>query len=266
MFKKIIPILALSIAAVGCTRIETGEVGLRVDMSKQIQSTELMEGSWNQTLVGEIITFPVRDVGISVSDRHPLTVENTPLQDFDAVVVYNISPAAVSDLWGKKARAFHNYYEKSGDWHLMESYIVTMIDNSINKVVRKYKALEVNDNRTAIEAEIKSALVEELKREKLDTAITFGAVQVRNITPNQQILDTAIAVVKSQNELKIKANEVDIAKKEAERMAALSANSGQSIAYMQAEAQRMIAQGIANGKVHTIVVPMDFKGMVNVGK
>jgi hypothetical protein len=49
-------------------------------------------------------------------------------------------------------------------------------------------------------------------------------------------------------------------------MAALANNSGQSIAYMQAQANMKIAEGIASGKVHTIVVPMDFKGMVNVGK
>jgi len=27
-----------------------------------------------------------------------------------------------------------------------------------------------------------------------------------------------------------------------------------------------ISEGVKNGKVHTIVVPADFKGMVNVGK
>jgi hypothetical protein len=70
--------------------------------------------------------------------------------------------------------------------------------------------------------------------------------------------------VKAQNELRIKQTEVDIAKKESERMAALSSNSAQSIAYMQAQAQMKIAEGIASGKVNTIVVPMDFKGMVNI--
>jgi hypothetical protein len=72
--------------------------------------------------------------------------------------------------------------------------------------------------------------------------------------------------VKAQNELKIKETEVKIATKEAERMAALAVNSQQSIAYMAAQANMKIAEGIANGKVQTIVVPMDFKGMVNVGK
>lgn len=34
---------------------------------------------------------------------------------------------------------------------------------------------------------------------------------------------------------------------------------------MQAQAQMKIAEGIAEGKVHTVVIPYDFKGMVNVG-
>ena len=55
-----------------------------------------------------------------------------------------------------------------------------------------------------------------------------------------------------------------IAKKESERMAALAANSTQSIAYMQAQANLKIAEGIANGKVNTIVVPQNFSGIVNI--
>ena len=65
------------------------------------------------------------------------------------------------------------------------------------------------------------------------------------------------------NELKVKATEVEIAKKESERMAALAANSTQSIAFMNAQAQLKVAEGVANGKVHTVVVPYDFKGIVN---
>ena len=54
-----------------------------------------------------------------------------------------------------------------------------------------------------------------------------------------------------------------IVKKESERMAALAANSTQSIAFMNAQAQLKVAEGVANGKVHTVVVHYDFKGIVN---
>ena len=89
---------------------------------------------------------------------------------------------------------------------------------------------------------------------------------MRNILPANDILKSANEYVRAQNELKIKETEVAIAVKESERMKALASNSGQSIQYMNAQANMKIAEGIAAGKVQTIVVPMDFKGMVNVGK
>jgi hypothetical protein len=248
----------------GCTRIATGEVGLRIDWNNQTSATELVEGSWNQTLVGHVLTFPIREVGIAINDRHPLTAENTPLGDFDVVVTYNITPSTVSELWAKHSRSFHNYHEKQGEWHLMENYITTMIDNAVLKTVRQYKQLEVNDNRQKIEMEIISTLRDELKREHLDTSIAFNNIQVKSMVPHPDILASATAVVRTQNELLVKQNEVNIARKEAERMSALSANSQQSIAYMDAEARKNMGLAMLNGKVNTVVVPFDFKGFVNL--
>ena len=76
------------------------------------------------------------------------------------------------------------------------------------------------------------------------------------------IVAPANELVRAQNELKTKEVEVQTAKKEAERIAALNANSG-AIGYMNAMANLKIAEGVAEGKVHTIVVPYDFKGIVN---
>ena len=73
-------------------------------------------------------------------------------------------------------------------------------------------------------------------------------------------------MVRSKNELLQKEVEVKTAEAESRRMAALTNQSAQSIAYMQAQALMNISEGVKNGKVHTIVVPADFKGMVNVGK
>jgi hypothetical protein len=45
----------------------------------------------------------------------------------------------------------------------------------------------------------------------------------------------------------------------------LTNQSAASIAYMQAQAMLNISEGIKNGKVNTVVVPADFRGMVNIG-
>ena len=266
MRKFVMSALAVAVLATGCTRIPTGEVGLRVDMSNQVQATELQPGSWNQTLVGHVINFPVRELSVEVNDRKPLTADNSAMGDFDVTVVYSITPAAVSDIYSTKSKTFHAVDQHTGEIYLMHRYIETLVVNAENIAVREYKSLEIADNRQKIEASIRAHLEKELANEKLDKALTISAVQIRSAVPNQAILDSATQYVKSQNELRIKENEVKLAKLESERMAALATNSGQSIAYMQAQATMKIAEGVAAGKVQTIIVPMDFKGMVSVGK
>jgi regulator of protease activity HflC (stomatin/prohibitin superfamily) len=259
--KSVILAVAVALASVGCTRIETGEVGVRVNASKQIEGSELPAGTWNQTMIGSVLTFPVKDITVTLENKTPMTADNSPLADFDITVVYGLNPTSVAEIYSTKSRSFHA--EEKGDIYLMYSYMGTLVNNAAYKVVRNYKSLEVADNRAKIEEQIRDVVTEQLKAEKLDNSVTLTVVQVRNILPNAEILRSATEYVRAQNDLRIKETEVQIAKKESERMAALSSNSGQSIAYMQAQAQMKIAEGIAAGKVNTIVVPMDFKGMIN---
>ena len=53
-------ILAAAVLATGCTRIETGEVGLRVGFDKQVKTEELLPGSFNQTLIGDVLHSPLK--------------------------------------------------------------------------------------------------------------------------------------------------------------------------------------------------------------
>lgn len=255
-------VLAMALVT-ACTRIETGEVGVRVNLSKEIEPGELQPGSWNQTLIGSVLTFPVRDITVSLENKTPLTADNSALADFDVSVVYSINPSAVAELYSTKARSFHTI-EKDGDWVLMANYMATLVNNAVYKTVRQYRALEVADNRARLEQEIMASVGDALTAEKLGHSISLTAVQIRNVQPNAEILKAATDYVRAQNELRVKETEVAIARKEAERMAALSQNSAQSIAFMNAQAQLKIAEAIAAGKVNTIVVPMDFKGMLSV--
>ena len=263
MNRKVIALVGLAmVASIGCTRIETGEVGVRVNMSKQIEGGELMPGSWNQTMIGDVLTFPVKDVTVGLDNKTPMTADNSALDDFDLNIVYSINPTSVAELYSKKARSFHYYDDKGKDTYLMFNYIVTLANNASYKAVRKYKSLDVADNRANIEAEIVKTINESLKTEGLEKDLQVTVVQIRNIQPNKAILAAATEYVRSQNELKIKENEVAIAKKESERMAALAQNSTQSIAYMEAQAKLNISEGVKNGKVQTIIVPSNFTGLM----
>jgi hypothetical protein len=88
-------------------------------------------------------------------------------------------------------------------------------------------------------------------------------IKTLNIDP--KLLDSARAVITAQNEYTQKVTEVRTAQKEAERMDALSRQGGPAfVNLLNAQANMKMAEAVAAGKVHTIVVPYDFKGIVNV--
>lgn len=262
MKKMGLSILMASMLLGGCTRITTGEVGVRVNASKEIQGTELLPGSWNQTVIGDVLTFPTKDISINLENKTPMTSDNAALADFDISVVYGINSTSVSELYTTKSKSFHFFDEKERDTYLMYNYITTLVNNAAYKAVRSYKSLEVADNRAKIEDQIRELVNEQLKLEKLDTSITLAVVQIRNILPNAEILASATAYVKAQNDLQIKAKEVEIARLEAERMKALSSNADASIAYINAQAGLNISEAIKNGKVQTIIVPSNMTSLM----
>jgi regulator of protease activity HflC (stomatin/prohibitin superfamily) len=258
-------ILAAAVLATGCTRIETGEVGVRIGFDKQVQSGELLPGSFNQSIIGEVLTFPIKDVNVSLVDMTPVAKDNSTMKDFDAVVVYNINPQQVSELYATKNRSFHAEFK--GDTFVMYNYIVQNARNAIYKAARKYEALDMADARSDMETFIKEEIVRNLTEEKLDGSITINQVLIRNIVPADSVVASANELVKSKNELKQKEIEVKTAEAESRRMAALANNSSSSIAFMQAQAMLNISEGIKNGRVQTIVVPSNFNAlMMNSGK
>jgi regulator of protease activity HflC (stomatin/prohibitin superfamily) len=253
-------ILAAAVLATGCTRIETGEVGVRVGFDKQVQSGELLPGSFNQVLIGDVLTFPIKDVNVVLENMTPVAKDNSTMKDLDAVVVYNINPQSVAELYSTKNKSFHAEFK--GDTYVMYNYIVQNARNAIYKAARKYEALDMADNRGDMEKFIQDEIVRNLAEEKLDGTIMISQVLIRNVVPADAVVESANALVRSKNELKQKEVEVKTAEAESRRMAALANNSGASIAFMQAQAMLNISEGIKNGQVQTIVVPSNFNALM----
>lgn len=263
-FVKILALVAAVASLQACTRIETGEVGLRVGFDKQVKNEELLPGSFNQTIIGDVLTFPVKEVAVKVDDLSPQAKDNSTMKDFDLTVIYNINPSQIAEIYNTKNKSFHAQH--NGDTYLMYNYIFNAARNAVYKSARKYEALEMGDNRTAIEQEVKELVTKTLAEEKLDGTIQVTQVLVRQVVPADSVVQSANDLVRAKNEQKQKEVEVRTAKLEAERMAALSNQGSQSIAYMNAQAALNISEGIKNGKVQTIVVPSNMTGLMINGK
>jgi regulator of protease activity HflC (stomatin/prohibitin superfamily) len=208
-----------------------------------------------------VLTFPVKDVSVQLDDLTPLAKDNSTMKDFDLTIVYSINPSQVSELYTTKNRSFHLGHK--GDVLLMYHYIGQIARNAVYKSSRKYDALDMTDNRAAMEQEIKDITAQSLNEEKLASAITVSQVLIRSIKPSDAVVASANELVKAKNELKQKEVEVKTAEAESRRIAALTHQSAQSINYMNAQALLNISEGVKSGKVHSIVVPYDFKGIVN---
>jgi regulator of protease activity HflC (stomatin/prohibitin superfamily) len=251
---KIILAVIFAIALSGCERIQTGEVGLRIGFDKQVSTTELQPGSFNQTIVGSVLTFPVRDISLPLDDMHPQTADGSTLEDMDITVIYSINPAQVGELYNTKSHGMHAYHE--GDVYLMYNYLTTIARSAAYKASAKHEALKIVVARSDIEGETQVSMIEALKAEKLDAAITISKVQVRNVQPAKSIIDSANAAISRQNELKAAVIAVQIAQQEAERQTLLSRPA--NLEYMKAQAALNISEGVREGKVHTIIVPSGF--------
>lgn len=263
-FMKIALAAGVLASVSACTRIETGEVGVRRDFNREILTDELLPGSWNQVLFGDVMHFPTKDVQANISDMTPLAADNSTIKEFDVSVVYSINPSSVAEIYIEKSRGYHANTE-DGDTLLMYNYMRQLARNATYKVARKYEALRMADSRGEIEQLILEEIIKSLRSEKLDNDVEVTQVLVRSITPADNIVRSANLLVQAQNELRRKEVEVQTAEAEARRIATLNANAG-AVKYMEATALVNISEAILNGKVQTIVVPYDFEGIVNVGK
>ncbi len=262
-FTKIAFSAAILASLSACSVIETGKVGVRKGFDNQIQKEELLPGSFNQTFIGDVLSFPVKDVQVNVGDLTPLASDNSTIKDFDLQVIYSINPSSVAELYIEKNNGFHAQTE-DGDTLLLYNYVGQLARNAAYKVARQYESLKMADNRAEIEQKVRQEIIAQLRAEKLDGAVDISQVLVRSITPADSIVASANALVRAQNENKQKEVEVKTAKLEAERIAALNANAG-ATKYMEATAIVTIAEAVKEGKVNTIIVPYDFQGIVNAG-
>lgn len=236
---------------VGCQRIETGEVGLRVGFDKQVDTTELVAGTFNQTLLGSVLTFPVREISMTLDNIQPQTKDNSTLDDMDVTVIYGIVPSQAGELYITKSRGMH--VEEDGDIYLMYNYLTTIARSAAYKATQKYDAMVVTSARSEIESVMIDIMRATLKAEKLDDKIVISQVQVRNVQPSQIIINSANESIKAENDLKTAIKKVAIAVQEAARQTLLARPA--NLEYMKVQAQLNISEGVRDGKVQTVLIP-----------
>lgn len=266
MKKLIILGLVCSFIATGCSRITDADVGIRQTFSGEIEDKILPQGL-HQSVVGDVIKVSKRNLVLAV-EAQPIVSEKVPMSAFQAKVNYGI--VADNAAIAYKTEKAQHIVTEDGDVYLLGQYVQYVANSAINDVVSKYKALEVNDNRTKIEGEIKDQINLKLKAQGKDKFVKVNEINILKVTPPQSILNSSLAIVNSQNALKTKQNELETAKVETEIKRVLAENASEKyVDLLRAEAEKTKAEAMLKaaekGTLNTmIVVPEKFTSIGNI--
>ena len=264
---KLILISILFTVFSACTRIETGEVGLRREFSGTVRLEELSVG-FHQTVLGDVIKFSIKEILIPIDDLRPQTLDKTTMKEMDLNFLYTVNPGAVGELFIKYGSPAHMRDNETGDLYPMANYVTPFVRASLYTAVSRYNALDVNDNRQKIEEEVIETVRKKLTTEGLGDQISISQINIRNIQIADALIESANNVVKAQNDLKTKMTEIQIAKAEASRIEALIKFSDERyIRLLQAQASMKQADSLfemAKRAPSYIVVPQNFSGMLNI--
>lgn len=258
----LVAMLGLTLTGCGYETINDTQVGIRQTFTGAIQDKVLDQGIY-QTIIGDVIPVSRRNIIISVKGQ-PQTSEKVPLSEFDLKVNYGIVPENAAIAY--KTEKNQNIVTEDGDVYLLGQYVSDVANSSINDVVGKYAALEVNDNRSKIEGELVSIINKKLKEQQKDRFVRVNSINIMKVVPPQAILQSSLAIVRSENDLKTKQNELLVAKVEQEKMKVLSQQAdSQYVNMLNAQANMTTAEALkiaaTKGTLNTIIVPKDFTSL-----
>lgn len=264
MLKKLLVVGFIGLSVTGCTKVMDSEVGIRETFTGEIEEKVLTQGL-HQTVIGDVIKVSKRNLVLNVNSN-PIVQEKIAMQDFQMKVNYGIVPDNAAIAY--KTEKAQNMTTNDGDVYLLGHYVGYVAKSAVNDVVSRYKALEVNDNRTKIESEIKDAINKKLEQQGKSKFVRVNEINILNITPPAQITASSAAILKSEQDLKTRKNELEVAKVEQEKMKVLAQQAdSQYVNLLNAQARVTAAEALkiaaAKGGVQTIIVPHNFQSLGN---
>ena len=260
ILKKLLVTAMLALSVTACTSVESGHVGVRVWTNGSIDEREIPPG-FAQVFIGDVRHYVANDITWSLKNLRPQTKDKTKLQDLDLTYTYSVEPSKIVDSVLKyKGR---DAVDPSGVYYPLARYVENIMTDSTTDVFVKYDALDANQNREKIKAEILETARAKFKAEGFDGIIRVQQIFIKNLDLDASIVKSATNVINAQNVLTAKEYEVQTARKEAERLTVLASNA-KNIDYLKVEIQRDFVAALAKNNNATYVIPSDLTSfMIN---
>lgn len=267
--KKVILAVAVASTLVGCGRIETGQVGVRTDFNKTIETTELNPG-WFGAVLTNVDKYVVKETEVAFNDFRPKAKDNLSLQDMDVSVFYRVNPEKVADIVIKYSGMSP---KQDGLYYPAFELVSRLGRGAIYDVVSQFESLTIHNKRNDLEADILKRLQADLDKDDAGV-FTVTKVIVRNLTTDPALEGAIQQAVRVEKEIQAKKQQIELARAEAERKrveaegeAKANVIIANSITSQLIELRRIEAmQKFAGAGTHTVIMPTDNKALINVGK
>jgi hypothetical protein len=232
-----------------------------VSWNKVVQP-DIVQPGFYVAVTDDVVQYVTNETTFKFGPLKPQTLDKSYLKDLDGTYTYQV---VSNDLPGLVTRFKNRTLVEGDDNYPMGLYVDTVMQRAIAAAASQYNAMDANQHRADIENAAKVAAAAEFKQEGLDNVIVIKQVMIKNIEIDPKLQDSILRKITAQTDNATKDIEINTADKESQRMAKLTenGNSANYIALLNAQANMKIAEGIAAGRVNTIVVPSDFKGIVN---
>lgn len=260
-FLKVVLMAVLFATLAACGRIETGHTGVRTNFNKQVSTEEVKPGFY-VAITDSVEEYVTNEITLKLENLHP-QAKGSYLKDLDLQFNYSIEPSCLAESVSKYKN--RTMVTPDGDKYPMGLYVAAVMQRAVMDAVAPIDPLEASLKRAEIESGIVKGAVAKFTEEKMDACLKIHQVLVNNLEIDPALQVTILNNARAKKENETKDIEIDNARKEALRIKQLTenANSEAYIRLLNAQANMKIAEGIAAGKVNTIVVPNDFKGIVN---
>lgn len=209
---KFIALMLAGLTLASCSRVGTGDIGILVRLDKTVDH-KAITNSVEMTFLDSVLIVDGTQVRVLAENVKSKDIDGILFVDIDAQATYNTNPQGAIEFYMKTREidcVVQN--EGSGCIDVLGHRIVKQeLINSIVKAFTKFKALDVNVNKAAIEKEVSQTLQEKLnslyKNSFEITNVNINSAQldpsVERVLQTQALLDSEKRLISSKLELQI---------------------------------------------------------------
>jgi regulator of protease activity HflC (stomatin/prohibitin superfamily) len=260
---------ACIVAMTGCSKIDTGEVGVVKTFNGTLEMQELPPGI-HFTGLSKVSEFTTKEIQIQVRDLKPKARDRLFMADVDVDIYVQAAPGKVADTVAKYQS---DVTVKDGVGFVGFTKVSREAREAVNNSVAKFDSTTMHTMRPAVGAEIAQELQKSLDQSDPGAWIVTAASAI-NLLPDPA-LETATRAA-AEMDLRIAKAEKDKLLAEADAATAKARALGEakaneivsaSLTPMLLQARAIEAQkAFAGAGTHTVMLGGSSQALVNVGK